>query len=409
MVVLEPKKPVSRRAGAVRPAHRYPGLPRLSFPVVQRTACACGGSCPRCQAKSNLKVGEPNDQYEREADRVADAVMRGRNTDPAHAVRPGIRAKLYRKVLRPEEKFDSLAPAEEVIGSAPSGAEPPEALQRTASGEAGAVTPQYERSLHQAVQRGGDVLPSATRLFMESRFGWDFSSVRVHSDPQAGSFAQEVNARAFTLGNDIFFGQSEYQPFTQEGQRLLAHELTHVVQQSDGRLSRQIQRTPGPTRCSSYPGYDASVDRYTYNCAGLALRTYRFTSPPSAVYSEMAAQFFNPVCPVGNCQGGQVKFWLWDYDIHTEDDLGNIVDPTWHDFHIVGGRMRADGSDPTDVYSKNGRRPIHGPGTGPSFRPASRDRALDNDDRPGTTASGRPLYKVRSSMREVISCAGCSG
>ena len=123
----------------------------------------------------------------------------------------------------------------------------------------------------------------------------------------------------------------------------------------------------------------------------------------------MWANFANPVCPVGNCQAGQVKFWLWEYDIHMEDDLGNVIKPTWRDFHIVGGRMDAGGSDPANVYSKNGPRPIHGPGTGPSFRPASRDRALDKDDQPGTTAQGRPIYKVRSSMSEEITCARCSG
>jgi hypothetical protein len=60
----------------------------------------------------------------------------------------------------------------------------------------------------------------------------------------------------------------------------------------------------------------------------------------------MHANFNNPVCPVGNCAAGQVKFWLWDYDIHTEDDRGAIIDPTWHDFHIVGGRMDGRGNDP---------------------------------------------------------------
>jgi hypothetical protein len=65
-------------------------------------------------------------------------------------------------------------------------------------------------------------------------------------------------------------------------------------------------------------------------------------------------------------------------------------------------------SDPTKVYSKNGPRPIHGPGTGPSFRPASRERALDKDDQPGDSPQGRPLYKIRSNMSEEITCAGCS-
>lgn len=371
------------------------------------STCACGGSCPRCQAQSSLKIGAPDDHYEREADRVADSVMSGRQDDPVHAISPGMHLKLSRKVLEPDEVLDSVLPAEGTSDSEQPEVAEPENLQRSATAEADAVTPQYERTLQQAVHSGGERLPTATRAFMESRFGRDFSAVRLHRDEQASGLAQQVNARAFTVGSDIFFAQSQYQPSSHAGQHLLAHELTHVVQQSDGRLSRQIMRSPG-TPCSSYPGYNASIDRHTYNCAGLALRTYRFTSPPSAVYTEMAANFINPVCPVGNCKAGQVKFWLWQYDIRTEDDLGTIINPTWRDFHIVGGRMDAMGNDPSDVLSKNGPRPIHGPGTGPSFRPASRDRALDADDNPGTTAAGRPLYKVRSNMSEIISCAGCS-
>lgn len=322
---------------------------------------------------------------------------------PVHAISRGVQPKLLRKVLQPEDMYDSMAPFAEEEGPAPEDSGEQELqMQRSATGDAGNVTPRYEAALNQATQRGGEALPAETQSFMESRLGRDLSPVRVHSDSVAHGLAREVNARAFTVGRDIFFGQSEYQPFSQDGRRLLAHELTHVMQQADGRLSRQVQRTP----CSSYPGYDASVNRRTYNCAGLGLRTYNFTSPPDAVYREMYANFFNPVCPVGKCRGGHVRFWLWDYDIRMEDDRGTVLKPTWHDFHFVGGRTDAAGNDLADVYSKNGPRPIHGPGTGASFRPAARDRALDADDNP-ISANGRPVSKVRTNMREVVTCAGC--
>jgi hypothetical protein len=111
----------------------------------------------------------------------------------------------------------------------------------------------------------------------------------------------------------------------------------------------------------------------------------------------------------GTCGAGKVKFWLWEYDIHTEDDQGNVVDPTWQDFHIVAGRVDALGNDPTDVYTKNGRRPVYGPGIGPGFRPPARDRATTNtpSEQPITTPQGRPVFKVRSNMTESISCADC--
>lgn len=380
---------------------------------IQRTPapCACGGTCPRCQAKSTLTIGAANDAHEQEADRVADAIMSGRHAEPIGQGSPGLQTRLLRKVLAPDEMYDSIGPGPGDEEAVPEEEAAPASLQRKeapgqANGES-AVSTGYERSLQHAIQGGGSALEPSTRSFMESRFGHDFSTVRVHHDAQADTLSRQVNARAFTVGQDIFFGRSDYAPSSTQGQRLLAHELTHVVQQSSGRLSRQIMRTP-LTPCSAYPGYDASVDRHTYNCAGLALRSYKFTSPPSAVYADMWARFSNPVCPVGNCGAGQVKFWLWQYDIRLEDDRGAILKSNWRDFHIVGGRTDGAGNDPTNVYSKNGPRPIHGPGTGPSFRPATRDLALDKNDVPGTTADGRPVYKVRSNMTEEITCAGCA-
>ncbi len=392
----------------------------------------------RIGVQPKLEIGAVDDPLEREADRVADEVMRmpapapsfsdappqisrkcaacekedeekaqslqrtsGGNGGPLHAISRGVQPNIRRKVLQAEDMYDSMAPSEQETG--PVTPEEPETLQRDSNIATGAVTPQFQRSLHQALTSGGAPLPEATRSLMESRFRRELSSVRVHSNGEADGLAKSVSARAFALGSDIFFAKSQYAPLTAEGQRLLAHELAHVVQQSDGRISRQIRRTA----CSSYPGYDASIDRHTYNCAGLAMRTYQFTSPPSAVYAEMRNNFTTPYCPAGNCQAGEVKFWLWTYDIRVEDDQGKVIQPTWQDFHIVGGRVDAAGNDPTNVYSKNGPRPIHGPGTGPSFGPGSKDLALDLDDNPGTTPQGRPVYKVRSNMREEISCAGC--
>ncbi len=82
-----------------------------------------------------------------------------------------------------------------------------------------------------ALRSPGRPLDPSTRRFMEARFGHDFSRVRVHADGKAAVSAQAVNARAFTVGRDVVFGPGEYAPGSQEGQRLLAHELAHVVQQ----------------------------------------------------------------------------------------------------------------------------------------------------------------------------------
>src|SRR6185503_10528059 len=79
---------------------------------------------------------------------------------------------------------------------------------------------------------GGAPLPEAARRQFEPRFGADFSDVRVHTGPEAAASARELNAHAYTFGSDIVFGDGAYNPDTGSGRRLLAHELTHVVQQT---------------------------------------------------------------------------------------------------------------------------------------------------------------------------------
>ncbi len=88
----------------------------------------------------------------------------------------------------------------------------------------------------------GQPLDRGTRGFMESRFGHDFSQVRIHTGAQAAEAGRSVKARAYTVGNAIVFGDGQYRPHHTEGRRLLAHELTHVVQQGGAsRIGNSIQ------------------------------------------------------------------------------------------------------------------------------------------------------------------------
>ncbi len=103
-------------------------------------------------------------------------------------------------------------------------------LQRSANGPApAAVAP---AAVHDVLRSPGQPLDRATRSFMEPRFGHDFSHVRVHSDAKAAESANGVNAQAYTVGNNIVFAAGQHAPDTHAGQRLMAHELTHVVQQA---------------------------------------------------------------------------------------------------------------------------------------------------------------------------------
>ena len=121
-------------------------------------------------------------------------------------------------------------------------------LQRKSANEnaVGGVPP----IVHEVMRSLGQPLDRGTRGFMETRFGHDFSHVRVHTDPRAGESARSVNAVAYTVGNDIAFATGRYAPATRQGQYLLAHELTHVVQQGDqpaSQIDKLSMTEPGDT------------------------------------------------------------------------------------------------------------------------------------------------------------------
>lgn len=96
--------------------------------------------------------------------------------------------------------------------------------------------------VREVVGTGGDALDDATRDDMESRLGHDFGDVRVHTDTRATESARSVNAHAYTVGNDVVFQRDRYAPGSDEGRRMLAHELTHVIQQRSG----PVDGTPAP-------------------------------------------------------------------------------------------------------------------------------------------------------------------
>jgi len=107
-------------------------------------------------------------------------------------------------------------------------------LQRRATAEAPAAVPPV---VHEVLGSLGQPLEPGIRSFMEPRFGHDFSRVRIHADGRSGEAAEAVNAHAFTVGRDVVFASGQYAPNTHVGQRLLAHELSHVVQQGSGSIS----------------------------------------------------------------------------------------------------------------------------------------------------------------------------
>lgn len=180
-----------------------------STQVIQRKeSCACGGTCPSCQAKAEgLTVGRAGDASEVEADRVADRVVRG----------------------------------ESVAGSVGDRAADG-GIARTAKDSAAAAASSATSSEIRSSRGSGQALDAATRTTMSQRFGKDLSGVRVHADSRAAQLSEQLNARAFTVGNDIYFGRGRFDPSSTDGTRLLAHELTHVVQQGAG-ATELLQRS----------------------------------------------------------------------------------------------------------------------------------------------------------------------
>jgi Domain of unknown function (DUF4157) len=176
--------------------------------------------------QAKLRIGQPGDVYEQEADRVAEQVMKMPNISEAKDTR------IQRKCPKCLKGLTGLLGKDKKE----------EKLQtKEANGKTAEVTSQIEANIN-ALRGGGQPLPESVRAFYEPRFGQDFSQVRVHTNANAAKAAHAVNARAFTVGRDVIFGAGEYMPET--GNRLLAHELTHVMQQNRSDVVRRNPKEP---------------------------------------------------------------------------------------------------------------------------------------------------------------------
>ena len=176
-------------------------------------------SPPRIQPK--LMVGPVGDKHEQEADRMARQVVRG--MAPA-LQRSAMRRPTHALVIPPVQR-DGMD--EEELHAKPNHGM-----------EGGEVDTEVARSI-QSAKGGGAPLADGVRSSMEQGFGADFGGVRVHTGGEADALNRSLNARAFTTGNDVFFGKGEYNPGSSGGKELLAHELTHTVQQGAAPLQRQ--------------------------------------------------------------------------------------------------------------------------------------------------------------------------
>jgi hypothetical protein len=161
-----------------------------------------------------LSINPPDDRYEREADSVAE-----------HVMRKPINSTYFGDVsINSVQRMCTDCKEEE--------------LQRKENSKSEVEAGDELENYIGNINSGGSKLPSNVRSFFEPRFGYDFSNVKIHNDSVASKSAKSINALAYTSGNNIVFNENQFSPETDSGKKLLAHELTHVVQQVNG-----IQRT----------------------------------------------------------------------------------------------------------------------------------------------------------------------
>jgi peptidoglycan hydrolase-like protein with peptidoglycan-binding domain len=242
----------------------------------------------------NLTIGEPNDKYEKEADSMADHVVNSSNNTSANAVQRKCEKceeeeKVQKKKEEEEVQLKGLEEEEETVQKKSNTDEEEKDVQMKAAEEEEDTTLQRKESpdLEEEVQTKGEpnhphgntlasqltsnrgngfALPSQTRNEMEHSFGTDFSGVNIHTDSTAVQMNKDLHAQAFTHGSDIYFNRGKYDTSSAAGKHLLAHELTHVVQQNSVLRKKRIQRQL--VFGSGYAGFPSVPDEVAKAKAG---------------------------------------------------------------------------------------------------------------------------------------------
>lgn len=351
--------------------------------------CACDGKagvkgdCDQCSEKRRrglqpkLRVGPPSDHFEREADRVADEVMRGRAHGPTLADAAGPQ----RRAVTP-------------VGSGPSGEmDAPPAVQR-------------------ALDSTGRPLDPSTRTFMEERFGHDFGRVRVHADEHADASAHAVDALAYTVGDNVVFAAGQYAPHTTEGRRLLAHELTHVLQQGGGgraaagaagrvqsrpREGAVLQRQPKPRRKATILSAEAikadPTRRKNYEWVG---------QPPKAKVCKVTGKAPTPE----NCPG-EVKPGAEVTIISGEPGAG------WLSIENTGTFGGLGNKEPTNILGVFAKEILAAPapkqtGSTPAKEaPAESDAAVEARENAASVAAGVTTPERYKHLKCVVEKGAC--
>jgi Domain of unknown function (DUF4157) len=228
-------------------------------------------SSTNSSVQAKLRISQPGDVYEQEADRIAEKVMSMPSSPLFYsAVRPNGKTTEGKKI---DKKCTACETKEQ---------EKIEISRKSSYASSLQASDQVTNEINTVPSGSGTPLDTSTKGFMESRFGggYDFSNVKIYADESAARSAESVNALAYTIGNNIVFGAGNFRPNTPSGRRLLAHELTHVIQQtstdrlhldhSDHKHDRSpmavhpmIQRDPAPKETTRTAPLAVNLDTRT--------------------------------------------------------------------------------------------------------------------------------------------------
>jgi len=280
-----------------------------------------------------LSVNSPGDSYEKEADAMADHVMRQTTSgaDVQHQVNSS-NTLIQRKCDKCEEE---------------------EKLQRKEKNSA-PVSPKNFPGKLSSTKGGGYPLNDSTLSTMNHSFGVDFSNVRIHSGSEASTMNENIQAKAFTYGNDIYFNQNQYQPSSSEGKRLLAHELTHVVQQGKTG-SNTIQRAPDEETLKKFDEVSASIKSHEvykkldFMSKQYVLQIIRLArSRDNAIYYiTKLNELINTPDKVSTEQAGETAA---DMEKYAQEEADRIKDPASAAAAAVGNE-EAGSLDPSRVWT----------------------------------------------------------
>jgi len=261
-----------------------------------------------------LYVGAHNDRYEQEADHVAERVMR---MPEPKAERDDSEEEIQEKPIQTKLRPNITLQREVEEGNS----DEEEPLQTKRNNNSAIKLSSADSNKIQGLKGKGQPLSDTERNFFEPRFGYDFRDVRIHTDSQAANTANIIQAKAYTLGKDIVFNHGYYQPGSDKGRRLLAHELTHVVQQCNS--LGVLRRTPHTLNDTS------EIDRIKKDIIKTVDVSDRFmTTLLSALGDKKNSKpvlksilfFLNKLKRIRNIYGVKTfmkytlqleKFWLW--------------------------------------------------------------------------------------------------